>query len=200
MAYTALERIFSTERVQQRAARHGGFSVPALHERSVEATNAPFLASNMRGTFVRTRPSKQGFVRFGFSSVPVGDDDLLLAELFRSLLQCSTQEEWGNRCTDVKDAVARIQSYGMAPYAVTLSFDTLETVLPDVSLEDARTAMAQGSQVAEIEGVRVLVADLPSKTALVTALPVLTGVYIRTGDYVGVMAQKVDQTIILVTP
>ena len=198
MAFTALERLLATERVRQRAARQGGFSLPALGERAAAPTDGPFFVTNMRGTFLPTRPSREGIVRYGFSPVPVGQDDLLLVELNRVL---SSRPNWSGRCTNVQEAIHRLQANGMEPHAIVASPKLLVEITPglDVSLDDAWAAMRARSEVAVVSGVTVLLANLPERAGFVAAMPALVGSYVRTGDHLGVVLQRADQALMVVT-
>lgn len=200
MAFTALERILQTERLRQRAAQQGGFSIPALLERKADPSEGLFLASNMRGGFLVTRPSKDGVVRFGYSCVPVGTDDTLLKALVANLAITAETENWSNRCTSIQDGLAQLQAFGYRPYAITLSPSLLPSVLPDVSVEDAWSRMRADSQVAEIDETLILLADLPEGWACITAHPSLLGVYTRIGDYVGVLLSRANTSIVVVRP
>lgn len=198
MAFTALERLLATERVRQRAARQGGFSIPALGERAADSTDGPFFVTNMRGTFLPTRPSREGVVRYGFSLVPVGHDDALLVELHRSL---SSRSNWAGRCTNVQEAIHRLQANGMEPHTIIASPTLLAEITPglDVSLDAAWARMRAQSEVAVVSGVTVLLADLPARAGFVAAMPALVGSYTRTGDHLGVVIQRADQALMVVT-
>lgn len=187
MAFTALERMLVTERVHQRAARRGGFSVPALGERAVASSAGPFLVTNMRGEFRATTPSREGVIRYGFSLVLVGDDDALLGALYRAI---------EHRVTSVREAMYRIEACGMEPQSIVVSPQLLAEIIghASVPMDDARK---QG-EVATFHGVTVFLADLPGRAGLVAAAPGLVGSYVRTGDYLGVVIERADQSIAVV--
>lgn len=197
MAFTALERLLATERVRQRAARQGGFSIPALGERAADPTDGPFFVTNMRGMFLQTRPSREGIVRYGFSPVLVGQDDALLVELHRVL---SSRPTWPSRCTSVQEAIQRLQQNGMEPHTIIASPNLLTEITPglDVSLDEAWAAMRARSEVAVVSGVTVLLADLPGRAGFVAAMPALVGSYVRTGEHLGVVVQRADQALMVV--
>ena len=82
MAVSALQRILVPERYRQRAGV-SEFSVPAVHQRKVDEEALPLLATNMRGTFLSTRRSVDGFAPNGFSNCPLEEEPTLLNELYR---------------------------------------------------------------------------------------------------------------------
>ena len=198
MALTALERILTTERLRQRAAKQGGFSVPALLERKADSFDGPFFASTMRGSFLPTRISKEGFVRFGCAPLPVGGEAGLLRVLCSTLRATSQQEGWANRCTSIEMAVSCMHSFGYEPHHVVVGPSLLSVVAPDVSLVEAQNRMQAGSKVALFDGIPILLADLPEGQALITSHPNLLGVYTRVGDYVGVLLQHADKAVVVV--
>lgn len=196
--FTALERMLVTERVRQRAARLGGFSTPAMNEVGMEAVNAPLLATNMKGTFLSTRPSKDGLARYGFSHVPVGADDTLLVELHRVMLALSEQGGWANRCKNVTEAIERMGGLGLEPKTIVIGPDSLPGLLEGVAVEQAWQAMKAGEEIGTFEGATVLLANLPGPAAFVCAAPPLVGYYTRVGEHLGVLLQRVNQTLMVV--
>jgi len=197
MAFTALERLFATERLRQRAAPQGGFAVPAMHERAATDSDGPFLATNMRAAFLPTRTSREGIVRYGFSLVPVGTDDRLLGELYRTLLSFPASDA-PPRCTSVQQAIARLHSHGMTPRTLLIPSSALAEIVPGLSVEVAEESMRTKSEVAVVGDLTILLADLPDGAALVAAAPALVGVYTRVGDYLGVLVQQSTKTVVAV--
>lgn len=192
MAFTALERLLVTERVHQRAARQGGFSVPALGERAVAPSAGPFLVTNMRGEFRATTPSREGVIRYGFSPVPVGADDALLGALYRAV---------EHRFASVREAMHQIEVCGMEPQSIVVSPLLLAEILghAPIPMDDVREAARKQGEVATFHGVTVFLADLPGRAGLVAAAPGLVGSYVRTGDYLGVVIERADQSIAVVS-
>ena len=86
MKISALRQLFSVETHRQKAD-NVGFSVPVLSEIEVGLNSGldPLLATNMRGTFLRTRVSREGCVRFAFSECLLENEDKLLVELVNIL-------------------------------------------------------------------------------------------------------------------
>jgi hypothetical protein len=191
MAFTALERLLATERVRQRAARLGGFSVPALGERAVNPSDAPFLVTNMRGGFTQTHPSRDGVIRYGFSHVPVGHDDALLVELHRTLTARAPAP-----CTTVHEAMDRLGREGFDPHVIVVSPALLAEIVHEANIDEAWRAMRTRSEVATVMGVTVVLADLPARAGFVATLPALVGTYTRTGDHLGVVIQRAGQTLV----
>lgn len=196
--FTVLERLLVTERIHQRASKGGGFSIPAMTERPVEPAAAPLLALNMNRTFLPTRPSRDGLGRFGFSHVPVGSDDALLTDLHRVLTDLAHKNGWVNRCGTVEDALRCMSGFGLEPHAVVVSPSRLTEAVPDLTPEQAREAMLSRGCVTEGSPF-VYLADLPENTALVTASPTILGNYVRVGEALGVLLQRVNQAIVVVS-
>ncbi len=201
MPYAALERMLRTERHRQRAAPRGGFSTPGLCSVNVGEDAMPLLATNMRGRFLPTRPSAEGLARFGFSEVPIGQEGPLLSELHRTLTELSRTNGWGNRCSDVAEALTRLQAQGTEPKSLVISEAQLAGILgKDSDLEVARRAMATQGYVTMVGGMQLLLSDLPDGSALVAGSPASLGVYMRVGDHLGMLLQRVNRSIMVVGP
>ena len=198
MAFTALERMLSTERFQQRAGAVG-HAIPALIERASREADGPFLVTNMRGTFLPTRLASSGVVRFGFSEVPLEEDDLILAELHKVVSRLSDGEGWSNRCTSVQEAVARIRGTTLEPKTIVIPPSMLDTLGLDLGEEAARARMARQGYVTKIDEMQVLLANLPDGQALVAAAPSVLGVYTRVGNHLGILLQRVDRALVVVS-
>lgn len=173
--FSSLARIFITERHRQRAG-HVGFSLPAMSEVELESEAEPFLATNMRRSFLRTRLSRDNQARFGFSECPITEEDSLVSALFRAIAQCSAYEKWSNRASSVEEGLALMRTLGLEPKNV---------VLP------------KSTQLA-IDGITMLPSHLPAGSALITAAPQHTGSYTRVGDHLGILAQRVDRAFVVV--
>lgn len=197
MGFTALERMFVPERFRQRAANIG-FSIPALQEVQVQGDAGPMLASNMRGKFVQVQASSAGTVRYGFSECTIEEEDDLLCELYQSLKVISVREEWGNRCRAVDQAIKRLTEQGITPKSVVVSGRFLGDVLDGCDLETAQRRMDMQGFVAMVDGMQILLGDLPDGGALVAADPQHIGCYTRVGDHLGLLAQRVDRAIMVV--
>lgn len=200
MGYSALSRILLTDRRRQRQAAVGaGFSVPAMGEIKASEDVVPLLASNMRQTFVPTRRSVEGFARYGFSPCPVEEEPRVLSELYRVLLELSTREGWANRCSGLPQAIERLRSAGLEPRSMVIPVQTLRDVCgPDQDLEAAQRSMAIKGHVAVVDGIQVLLSNLPQGAALVCAAPEVVGLYTRVGDHLGVLVQRVNRAIMVV--
>ena len=198
MSYAAFERMLKTERHRQRGAARG-FSTPSLCTVSVKADAEPLLATNMRGTFLATRRGSGGEARFGFSYCPVGQEGPLLNELHRVLWDTSLREKWANRCSAVAEAVEKLRTQGIEAATLVVSERQLSNVLgSDFHPDAARSAMAMQGFVAVVDGMQVLLSDLPDGSAFVTGHPTGTGVYTRVGDHIGMLFQRVDRAIMVV--
>jgi len=195
MAFTALERLLAPERIQQRAGRVG-HSVPALQERPGSQEEAPFLASNMKREFLPTRISSTGVVRFGFSRVPLGDDDLLLLPLHQAILS-QTQAD---RCTSLGEAMTRLRTHNLEPRTIVIPESWLPEICgPTFDITTAKTLMGSQGYVTKLDDMQVLVAPLPDDKAFVATTPALVGIYTRIADYLGLLLFRADRAIVAVT-
>ena len=197
MPFGALERILRPDRIRQRAARRGGFSTPGVVLHAVGAEAMPLVASNARGGFVPTRPNRDGLAAMGFSEVPVGQEAPFLNELHRVLWTLSVSQGWTNRCSTVADGVDRLRSFGVEPTSLVLSERLLSSFL-DGDIGAARTAMSVMGYVTIVDGIQVLLSDLPEGSALIAGPPASVGVYVRAGNHVGVLLQRVNLSLVLV--
>jgi len=171
--FSTLARIFVTERHRRRAGDIG-FSVPVMSEIELDVESGPLLVSNLRGTFLKSRPSSSGFARFAFMECPLEAEVDLFREFYRVLQGLSNSNAWPNRATSILEGVNKLRELGSQPKFVIAS----ESV--------------------EIEGLTSLTADLPVGSALITAHPQLTGMYTRIGDHLGILAQRVDRAFVVV--
>lgn len=175
-----LSHVFVTERHRPRAGQVG-FAVPAFSEIDVgEDDIEPLLATNMRGTFLRTRVSLHRQARFGFSECGLAQEEALLREFHRVLVETAAHENWTNVTSSIPDALERMQSFGTPPKLVLLP--------------------ASSSDFEPPAGVLPMLIGLPEGTALVVASPHLAGLHTRIGDHVGILAQRVNMTFVAVVP
>lgn len=199
MPFSALERMLRPERYRQKAASRGGFATPSLCKTVVGDDTMPLMATNMRGSFLPTRRDVEGLAPFGFSNVPLGQETTLLIELHRVLWEVSERLKWSNRCGSVAEAVAKARAMGVEPKTLVLSAAQLERLLgPDHKIDAARQAMSVQGFVAVVDGMQLLLADLPANLALVAAHPASVGIYTRVGDHLGVLLQRVNKTLLVV--
>ncbi len=175
--FSTLARLFVTERHRQRAA-DVGFSVPLYSEVSVTEDIGPLLVTNMRGEFLRSRVSATGsFARFGFVECPVDEESRLVRGLYLALVTHSVREGWTNRASSVDEGLALMRGFGLEPKFVTVP----------AGVETA------------YEGLVTLTADLPEGAALISTVAQQAGQYTRTGEHVGVLAQRVDKTFVVIS-
>lgn len=197
MRATVLERLFQTDRLRRRSTT-AGFAVPGLFERAVLEHQAPFVASNMRSSFILTRRSIEGNVRHGFSEVSVDDEDRLLVELFRVLWDLGRTHHWPNRCNSIEQARATLEALELGPEAWVVPFSLVEEIAGEpLSREDAEMLMVEQGYVAQTsDGIRVMVAELPADTAMLCTYPL--GYYTRVDNWVGLLVCQADRCAILV--
>lgn len=172
--FSILSQMFVPERHRPRAGEVG-FSVPAFSEVDVVAGVDPLLATNMRGTFLKTRTSRQGTARFGFTECPLAHEEKLIQELYRVLRSTALEREWGT-VASVPDACARITAAGLRPTLVV------------------------SSESPGIHGLRsLLTPSLVAGSALVIAQPEASGLYTRIGDHVGILVYRIHAAIVVVS-
>jgi len=200
MRTSALEILLKTDRIRRRAdqSRGAGFAVPVLMEYSDELCNAPFLSSNMRGTFLQTRLSRDGIVRFAPTFCPPGKEGPLMVELFRVLSEVSEREGWSNRCKDLTEAQDVMRSLGETPRALVVPPSTLEEACGEaMPVEQAeRLMMMQGYVSRTSDGLLILASDLPEGKSLLASDSV--GAYVRSYDHVAVLIRKADRSLVMV--
>lgn len=171
-APTVLSQLFVTERHRPKAD-DVGFSVPAISEIDVEGEIEPLLASNMRNSFLRTHVSSHGTVRYGYSECPLEQEGALLGVFYR-ILSREASEDWGTVRT-VAEACDRMKRAGLTP-AVVVQPEPVDDSLP------------------------VLTANIPEGCSLVVAKPEQAGIYTRIGEYVGILAYRIDSAFVAVEP
>lgn len=194
--FMALERMLVAERHSQRANRGAGHSIPALQERPSSPEEAPFLSTNMKRAFLPTRLSSASTVRFGFSSVSLGEDDQLLLPLHQAISALSKE----GRCTSLGEAMTRLRTNNYEPRTVVIPESWLPEICgPDFDVSTAKTLMGRQGYVSKVDEMQVLVADLPSDKAFVATAPALVGIYTRIADYLGLLLFRADRAIVAVT-
>jgi hypothetical protein len=207
MPVSILGRVFVSERHNMRmperleaSMRSGVSARPILNEVEVQDDVEPLLVTNADCRFVPTRVSRaRGTARYAFSEVPLDDEPKMLAEMYMALLDASLSQGWSNRCNSVSEAVDRLRSSSIEPAFLIVP----ETVLPDIcgpQYDPAQTAgrMMKQGYVAVVDKMKVLPADLSPGSALVLASPSFFGLYTRVGDYLGVMIQRADRSVMVV--
>lgn len=207
MPVSILGRFLVSERRNMRmpekleaSVRSGVSSRPILNEIPIEEDAGPLLVTNASGQFVPTVRSKtRGVARYAFSEIPVEEESQLIAELYMTLLEASLAKRWRNRCNSVAEAVDRLRESTLEPTYLIVP----EEALPEICGPDYDPAMVDHLMMTQgfvsvVDEIRILPANLPSNGALVTTAPALVGLYTRVGDYLGVMLQRVDRTVMVV--
>lgn len=201
MKVSALEIVLETDRVRQQTAvrTHAGFARPVLCEQAVGVDEGPFLASNLRGSFLPTRRSSDGNARFAFAECPIGAEDRLVVELFDVLWRTSVQHDWPNRCRSLDEAKVRMEALGMVPRAYIAAPSLLDAASDkELSGDDADKLMMFQGHVAEVDGIKILASGLPDGRGILTSIPSKTGRYVRSGDFLGVLVCRADRSMVLV--
>lgn len=177
MQLSLLSQVFVTERHRQRAG-DVGYAVPGMSEVYYgDAAIEPLLATNMKGSFLRTRVSSSGgYARFGYSAVPVEDEAVLIGELYKVLLDRAPVEGWQNVVSTVPEALVRMRSFGVRPCVILSA-----TATP-------------------VDDLLALPAPLPEGAALVVGPAEGAGLHTRIGAHVGILAQRVSTLFVAVRP
>jgi hypothetical protein len=142
-------------------------------------TITPLLVTNARFTFMRTEVSKNGYARFGFTECPVDREEGLLLEFHRVLVAESSRNGWGCSVPSFQEGLVRMKTVGATPKFVVMSKEEPLPV-PD--------------------GLIPLTCGFPPGVALISVRPEDAGLYTRVGDYVGVMAKRVNLAFVAVIP
>jgi hypothetical protein len=196
---SALERILVTERVRRHAAKDGGFAFPTLSECTVKVTESPFLATNMRGTFLPSslrrvsERSAEGLIRYAFTECPLEDEGQLLSKLYRVLWDLSRQYQWSNRCKSIAEAKVTMEGFGLEPKALVAPVTSLK-----ISAKDAGELMFVQGHMAKVEGLKILGSELSEGTAILAAAPSHVGIYMRSDDYLGILIKLASRSLVLV--
>lgn len=184
MSYGALERFLAPTRHRSRAAVGVGSAVPLMVEIPVERSCTHFLVTDTRGRIIPTRATKDGMVRVGMSTAPIGEETSILEQVVQDLpTRFSTWEKAVNYLA-TQGHQARSIVMSEADYASAFE----EGVLP-VSLDEAKSSMSMRGYVSVTNDVQLLLASLPKGAGLVAELPAMAGVYLRVGDFLGVLVQ-----------
>lgn len=200
MPFSIFSRILITERLGKKArVEASGFAPPVVGERYLDKSQSNLVVTNTKGKFISTRTRSDGLVRFAFCHCPLENEADLMVLAYQDLLLISKEKGWPNRALTIEDAVKKLQSSNLEPRSLLISPD----LVPEISagkytLENAREVMAQVGVMAHVEGVQVLLAELPKRSAIVWAAPALAGYYTRSEGYLGVLLLNVAQTLILV--
>lgn len=186
MPFSVLSHLLHVERQRQRITRSAmssGFAVPALGEIELgSAPETPMIATNMRGTFLVTRRSREGVARYGFTPCPVEEEGVLVTELARVLWELSTAHSWGIRCNTVALAVESFRVSGLEPRTLVVSSQLARSVLGSETLPPEGLAGVA-------DKMQVLVTTLPEDHALVALAPAHAGACVRVGDNIGMLVR-----------
>jgi hypothetical protein len=171
-----------------------------MNEIPVEEDVEPLLVTNAARRFVPTIRSKtRGIARYAFSDVPLEDEPALFAELYMSLLEASLVNGWKNRCSSVVEAVDRLAADDFEPGFLMVSAEKIPDICgPDYDSAVVEQLMMTQGYVTVVNGIKVLPAELSPDAAVVTASPEMLGLYTRVGDFLGIMLQRVNRSIMVV--
>jgi hypothetical protein len=170
-----------------------------LFEQEADLLDDPLVVSNMRSSFVQTRRSQEGTVRYAFSECPLESEGLLFARFFSDLWDLSLKNGWSNRFSSIGGAVRSFKRQGLPVVSLVISPMALKKICGStLDLDEIDKIMALKGYVSEVEGLKVLVSDLSSNRSVLVTEPVLAGNCTRVGNHLGVLVRRADQTIALV--
>lgn len=198
MIVSAFEGLLVPERVRRKAAREGGFAVPVFQERVVDDCG-PFLASNAKGSFLQPTLSSDNRIRYGFSECPIDQEANLLVEYLRVLWDISSRFSWSNRCSGLAQAHRLLGVSGYEPRTLLVSRAKVSKIGGEQLAEEdvAKIILGQG-HLTEVEGVRVLPVSIPEEWMLLATAAPLVGFYTRVDNYLGLLFQRINQTVVLI--
>lgn len=174
-----LSHLFVTERHRPRKGDRE-FATPTLSEIEVDdPTIEPLLATNMRGTFLPTKISSQGYARFGYSPCTPDEEVNLIKELHRVLVEVGIRREWNNTAHSVPEALDKMTHFGVIARVVIVA----RGAKPDVA-----------------EGFPVIEAGLDEGCALLLATAPRCGLYTRIQDHAGLLIYRANTSFIPVIP
>jgi hypothetical protein len=174
---TLLSQLFVTERHRLRGGEVG-HSVPLASEVDVgDRSIEPLMISTTRGTFLESRVAKGGYARFGFSECGIAAEAGLVQEFHRVLVARTEVNGWPSLVGSVDDALRVMLGHGVKP-----------------------GHLVAGAWLEPGAGVPVLDGGFPGGTALLVAEPAGAGLHTRVGDYVGILAYRVDRCFVAVVP
>lgn len=175
--FTLLSQLFVTERHRLRAG-YVGHAMPLASEIDVDDHSIePLLITTTRGTFLESWVSRAGYARFGFSECPIEEEATLIREFHRVLVARSRVNGWGCVAATVGDALTLMRGRGANPCHVVA-----------------------GPWLNAMGNLKVLDAGFPEGAALLLPEPSAAGLHTRVGDYVGILAYRVDRCFAAVFP
>jgi hypothetical protein len=198
MPFSVLSHLLFVERHRQRITRSvtsAGFATPAMGEIDLRPEDeGPMLASNMRGTFLLTRKSRENIARYGFSPCPPEDEGVLATELVRVLEMLSDAHGWGIRCRGVAEAVESLRGSGLVPRTIVVSTALARTALGQETPVEGFLGTVAHAAPNRVLGdgsgdMQVLVTNFPENIALVALAPVKAGWCVRSGDNLGMLVR-----------
>jgi hypothetical protein len=153
----------------------------------------------MRSSFVQTKRSQEGLVRYAFSECPLEREGALFSKFFSDLWGLSSDNAWSNRYSSISEALRGFKRGGLPAVSLVISPMALKKICgATLDLDEIDKIMAIKGYVSEVEGLRVLVTDLPQHQSVLITEPSLAGNCTRVGDHLGLLVRRADQTVALV--
>lgn len=196
---TILSTMLAPQRSQKKAASNARGSIfgpnrtmPLLGEEYYSKDRPKtLLVTNMRGAFVLSTCSSEGVGRYGFSEIDIDDEDALVTSLYEKGISFSKKEQWDNIADSIPNGLALLGSFGLEPRFIVAS----ET---DWSPQDVSSTLDAYKSAFDNPALVMRLAALPKGGAIITSVPALTGVYARTGEYVGVHIPNPQRVMVFV--
>ena len=183
---TVFESILQPLRYLPPRGRRGDFAAPLMMEADLQTPQTHLLVTNTRGTFVGSYTNPTGTARMGFFPCTLEEENPLFRALYEQL-----RLERGLRCSAVQAAVDRLRGSGLEAKAIVVSEEEAVTML-------GLTEPLAGCFAGTVNGMKVLVSDLPRGAAIVVADPVYLGLYARVSDHLGILLQHMDRSMVVV--
>lgn len=185
---SVLDRFLVTDRIRPRYAKGGiGMARPILLEHSFDNPPSSLLATNLCGDFVPTKLSSSGIARFAFFECTVRGETAVLRRLFK---QISTRKR------DVESAKKYMSDLGRTPSKLLVPSDLMDDFQDGYSDEEIRYLTASGKGVAKVYDLPAIVADI--KSPVVISEPSSAGIYVRSGDYLGLLICNIESSFVVV--
>lgn len=174
-------------------------SMPLMVELPIAPDTDPLVVTNTKGHLVVGARSSQGIARAALFECSLEDEPSWIVFLHREMSRLIQVQGWGNRVKTIADGTRFLNSYGLEARKLIVSYDLLRDLSDEpLSPEDVNRLMVSRGSVCEVEGIQVAVAPLPSKSALLSIHPNLSGTFVRTGDRIGVLIQNADRTLVVI--
>jgi hypothetical protein len=179
--------LLHVERERRKASSaHEGYQAPLMAEWVSEPGVAPLYSSNLQGGLLPAKVHQDtGVLRLGFFRCSLEQEGKWLAYLAQVLSRAAEVNRWPIAHTTPIQAIQAMASRG-CPASHWVAPPNLVQEASGLSTEEAQTLMGVQGYVSEVEGVRLVMADLDPDSQLLVSAPSLAGLYIRSDDHMAV--------------